>query len=207
MNNKIERTKFNINLLGDTTVGKTSIIKCYKDEEFSEEAIATIGIDFIMDEKKFDGKAYTFKIYDTAGQERYKSISENYVKIADGFLLVFSVADKKTFERIVTWLEEITESINPQEKVIYLVGNKIDLSPREVSNEEAMNFAKENNMKYFETSAKTGFGVKPLFEKLYQEIYDLNEKPDLKNKKEEKEKNIIIDKKDDVVKKKDGCSC
>ena len=202
--NDIKRTKFNINFLGDTAVGKTSIIKCYKGEEFDEGAIATIGIDYIMDKREIDGKTYTFKIYDTAGQERYKSICVSYLKIADGFLLVFSVDDKKTFKRIVKWMNEIIESINPKEKIIYLVGNKIDKNPREVSNEEAMNFAKENNIRYFETSAKTGFGVQELFKNLYQEIYDLNEKQVIKNKKQNKKENIKLDERN-AWDKQDNC--
>ena len=78
-------------------------------------------------------------------------------------------------------------------KLLNQLRNKIDKNPREVSNEEAMNFAKENNIRYFETSAKTGFGVQELFENLYQEIYDLNEKQVIKNKKQNKKENIKLD--------------
>lgn len=174
--NGIARKKFNINFLGDTTVGKTSIIKRHINKEFDENAIATIGIDNIKDEKVFDKKKYSFKIYDTAGQERYKSISVNYIKLGDGFLLVFAVDNRETFDKLENWIQNIYDSVPTEEKVIFLVGNKIDSPNRVVTKEEAEAFAKDKNFSYYETSAKTGEGVEELFDKLYNKIYDLNKK-------------------------------
>ena len=174
--NEIARKKFNINFLGDTTVGKTSIIKRHVNKTFDENAIATIGIDNIKDEKEFDKKKYSFKIYDTAGQERYKSISLNYIKLGDGFLLVFSVDNKETFDKLEEWVQNIYDSVSIDEKVIFLVGNKIDSPNRVVKREEAEAFAKNKKFRYFETSAKTGEGVEELFDELYNTIYNLNKK-------------------------------
>ena len=174
--NEIARKKFNINFLGDTSVGKTSIIKRHVNKTFDENAIATIGIDNIKDEKEFDKKKYSFKIYDTAGQERYKSISLNYIKLGDGFLLVFSVDNKETFDKLEEWIQNIYDSVSIDEKVIFLVGNKIDSPNRVVKREEAEAFAKNKNFRYFETSAKTGEGVEELFDELYNTIYNLNKK-------------------------------
>ena len=174
--NEIARKKFNINFLGDTSVGKTSIIKRHVNKTFDENAIATIGIDNIKDEKEFDKKTYSFKIYDTAGQERYKSISLNYIKLGDGFLLVFSVDNKETFDKLEEWIQNIYDSVSIDEKVIFLVGNKIDSPNRVVKREEAEAFAKNKNFRYFETSAKTGEGVEELFDELYNTIYNLNKK-------------------------------
>ena len=174
--NEIARKKFNINFLGDTSVGKTSIIKRHVNKTFDENAIATIGIDNIKDEKEFDKKKYSFKIYDTAGQERYKSISLNYIKLGDGFLLVFSVDNKETFDKLEEWIQNIYDSVSIDEKVIFLVGNKIDSPNRVVKREEAEAFAKKKNFRYFETSAKTGEGVEELFDELYNTIYNLNKK-------------------------------
>jgi small GTP-binding protein len=174
--NEIARKKFNINFLGDTSVGKTSIIKRHVNKTFDENAIATIGIDNIKDEKEFDKKKYSFKIYDTAGQERYKSISLNYIKLGDGFLLVFSVDNKETFDKLEEWVQNIYDSVSIDEKVIFLVGNKIDSPNRVVKREEAEAFAKNKNFRYFETSAKTGEGVEELFDELYNTIYNLNKK-------------------------------
>ena len=183
--NEIARKKFNINFLGDTTVGKTSIIKRHVNKTFDENAIATIGIDNIKDEKEFDKKTYSFKIYDTAGQERYKSISINYIKLGDGFLLVFAVDKRETFEKLEEWVQNIYDSVPVEEKVIFLVGNKIDSPDRVVTKEEAEAYAKKKNYTYYETSAKTGEGIEQLFDELYNKIYNLNKKAD-KNSKGEK---------------------
>ncbi len=174
--NEIARKKFNINFLGDTTVGKTSIIKRHINKTFDENAIATIGIDNLKDEKEFEKKKYSFKIYDTAGQERYKSISINYIKLGDGFLLVFAVDNRETFDKLENWIQNIYDSVPIEEKVIFLVGNKIDSPDRVVTKEEAEAFAKNKNFAYYETSAKTGEGVEKLFDELYNKIYNLNKK-------------------------------
>jgi small GTP-binding protein len=183
--NEIARKKFNINFLGDTSVGKTSIIKRHVNKTFDENAIATIGIDNIKDEKEFDKKKYSFKIYDTAGQERYKSISLNYIKLGDGFLLVFAVDKRETFDKLEEWVQNIYDSVPVEEKVIFLVGNKIDSPDRVVTKEEAEAYAKKKNFTYYETSAKTGEGIEQLFDELYNKIYNLNKKAD-KNSKGEK---------------------
>lgn len=173
MNKNIKRKKFNISLLGESEVGKTRITNCYLGKEIEEINLSTIGIESYIDVAKFDGEEYKFKIYDTAGQERYRSISKSTIKITDGFLLVFSVANKQSFTLIDYWFNSIKEEIDIKKKVIYLVGNKIDLENREVSNEEAVNYAKMKDILYFETSARTGFGVKEVFQQLYQDIYTL----------------------------------
>ena len=183
----IERLKFNIFLLGDTQVGKTSMIEALEGKPFRDTNLSTIGVDFIFKSAVFDGKKYDFKIYDTAGQERYRSISKSTIKITDGFLLVFSVNNRKSFELINYWYDSIKDVIDIKRKVIILIGNKIDLPNREVTNAEAVSFAKSKNIKYFETSAKTGFGIKEAFRELYQEIYDL-----FKSSKEKTENNIDL---------------
>ena len=191
----IKRKKFNVSLLGESEVGKR-ISNTYLGKDLDEYTLSTIGIESYMDTATFDGIEYKFKIYDTAGQERYRSISKSTIKITDGFLIVFSVANKKSFELINYWYESIQEVIDIKKKVLILIGNKIDLPDREVSNEEALEYAKAKNMKYFETSAKTGFGIKEAFKELYQDIYELFKKS------KEKSNNIELEKK---PKKKSRC--
>jgi small GTP-binding protein len=169
----IQRKKFNISLLGESQVGKTSIVKKLKNDDFSDEGLTTAGIDSYIDEAEFDGKKYKFKIFDTAGQERFKSISKTTIKFSEGFMVIFSVIDRQSFERVGEWIESIKDTVQLQTKSIYLIGNKIDVSNREVLNEEAVEYAKMNNLKYFETSAKTGHGIREVFEQLYQDIYNL----------------------------------
>ena len=173
----IQRLKFNISLLGDATVGKTCMVYSLKKFEFDENQIATIGVDEVIDEAKFDNKLYKFKIFDTAGEERYKSIVGSTLQISDAFLLVFSINNRISFERISFWIDTIRDKVNLNGKVLALVGNKIDLeNERKVSHEEASNLAKKYQMKYFETSAKTGFRIEETFHSLYEDIYNLNKK-------------------------------
>ena len=156
------RTKFNVSLLGERAVGKTSIFSVLLGKEFSENTLNTIGIESEIVSAKFDGKEYKFKIFDTAGPERYRSISSTTINLADDFLLVFGVDDKKTLETIRYWIKSIEEDCDIKKKVLFLVGNKIDIEKREITKEEALSFAKTNNIRYFETSAKTGFGIKEI---------------------------------------------
>ena len=193
MNKKIKRKKFNISLLGESEVGKTRITNVYLGKEIEEVNLTTIGIDNYMDTAQFEGNEYKFKIYDTAGQERYRSISKSTIKITDGFLLVFSVGNRESFNLINYWFDSIKEVADIRKKVIFLVGNKIDLTERQVSNEEAMNFSKMKNVKYFETSAKTNIGVKEVFQRLYKDIFDLYKAN--KETNEEENDNIRLDKK------------
>ena len=168
---KIKRTKFNVSLLGEGHVGKTCIVSVHSGREFDENTLMTVGLENVIDTYKIEGTDYKFKIFDTAGQERYRSISTQTIQIADGFLLVFSVDDKASFEHIGYWLNVIEENADIKKKVIIIVGNKIDLENRAVTNEEAANFAKERKLKYFETSAKSGIGINEVFKELYEDIY------------------------------------
>ena len=208
MNKKIKRTKFNVCLLGEGKVGKTCIVSVYTGHQFDQNTLMTVGLDNYMDIKKINGVDYKFKIFDTAGQERYRSISHQTIQISDGFLIVFSVDCKKSFEQVNYWMNIIEDNSDIKKKTLILIGNKIDLENREVSHEEAARFAKEKNMEYFETSAKTGFGIKDIFYKLYEKVYenymklendgnfqesktlilDVNKAIDDSNKKEKKEK-------------------
>ena len=206
----IKRKKFNVSILGETQVGKTNMVCVLKGQGFQPQILSTIGIDNFVDKAVFDNTEYTFKIFDTAGQERYqKVVADSTIKIADGFLMVFSVDRAETLQKINYWLNFIDQHTNLKEKVLLLVGNKIDLQNREVSNEEGFNFAKERKMKYFETSAKTGFGIKEAFQQLYKDIYDLHLSLDNKNEGNNKKQteNIVIKKEDVKVDKKKKKKC
>ena len=206
----IKRKKFNISILGETQVGKTSMILVLKGERFQEIMLSTIGIDSSIDKAVFDGQEYMFKIFDTAGQERYESIvSSTTINVSDGFLMVFSVDNAETFKKINRWLDFIEDHINIKEKPIVLVGNKVDIEKREVTNEDGLELAKQKGMKYFETSAKTGFGIKEAFHQLYKDIYEIYAKNDRLNKADnpKKKENIVIKKEDAKVEKEKKKKC
>ena len=152
--------------LGETEVGKTSIVLRYSDDKFHESKIATIGIDFKVKMIKKGNEKIKVSIYDTAGQERFKNIVKHYYKGANGVLLIFDITKRDTFEKLDYWLTDLQEnSDNLDNLFIYLIGNKIDLeAERKVSTEEANKFAQENNLSYIEVSAKTGFNIKKLFD-------------------------------------------
>ena len=171
---EIKRTKFNVSILGETQVGKTCILSVYKGVKFNEKNLSTIGMDTFLDLVNIEGKEYKFKIFDTNGQERYNSISTSTIKFADGFLVVFSVDKKSSFDRVINWIKVIENNVDIRQKAVILIGNKIDKNERKVSNEEALSFAKRKKIKYFETSAKTGFNIKEVFNEIYKDIYMLS---------------------------------
>ena len=136
----IKRTKFNVCLLGEGHVGKTCIVTKYTKNIFDDNTLMTVGVDNCMDSVTFDGNEYKIKIFDTAGQERYRSVSTNLISLSDGFFVVYAVDDRKSFECIDKWINSIEEKCNLKNKVLILVGNKNDLVKREVTKEEATQF-------------------------------------------------------------------
>ena len=155
--------------LGDTTVGKTSIVLRYSDDKFHDSSnLATIGIDFKIKQINRGGESIKISIYDTAGQERFQNIIKHYYRGANGVLLTFDISNRSSFEKLNFWLNDLKEnSDNIDELFICLIGNKLDKEDkREVSKEEANKYARENNMPYFEVSAKTGQGIKILFDEV-----------------------------------------
>jgi len=155
----IKRKKFNITLLGESAVGKTSIFNCLQNKDFREDVTGTIGLDSFIVDEFFNGKKYKFKIFDT-GAERYRSMSNTTIMYSEGFMVIFSVINRESFERIGEWIDNIKNIVDISKKPIFLIGNKIEAPNRQVLNEEAVEYSKINNLKYFETSAKTGYGIK-----------------------------------------------
>ena len=146
--------------LGDSTVGKTSIILRFTKDKYSQNRLATIGVDFKSQIMQVDNSRVKVLIWDTAGQERFKNIASQYYNGGDGAILVFDITNKSTFDRITYWLDELNQKKNINEMALVLVGNKIDLKEnREVTFEDAELFAKQNNIKYFETSAEENIGI------------------------------------------------
>ena len=149
-------------IIGDSSVGKTSLITRYTNGTFKEEYLATIGLDFYSKEEIIDNKTINIKLWDTAGQERFKSLTQNYFKNAEGVLLTYDITNSASFENLKDWISSIKNNMEGKNYFIpiIIIGNKIDMEEsREINKEDAQKFAKENNYKYFETSAKTGEGV------------------------------------------------
>ncbi|KAJ3438859.1 ras and ef-hand domain-containing protein [Anaeramoeba flamelloides] len=149
-------------MLGDCSVGKSSILIKFSEDKFSESVESTVGAAFAS-KSIFNGeKEITLQIWDTAGQERFHSLSLLYYRETHGAIVVYDITSKASFERAKLWIEEIRENIDNKAQIA-LVGNKIDKQKRIISTEKGSNFAKGQGLLFFETSAKTGFGVNKIF--------------------------------------------
>ena len=160
--------------LGETEVGKTSIIRRYIHNIFDESILSTIGLNFSYKEVKLkNGKSLKIKLIDTAGQEKYKALAKSYFKNADAVLFVFAINDKHSFDNIKNWINLFNENHNGKEGIpMYLIGNKSD-QEREVQKEAIDEFIIENKYKYFETSAKENIGIDELFQELSEDLYKI----------------------------------
>ena len=146
-------------VLGSSSVGKTCILVRGFDNRFVSSNVSTVGIDFKTKFFKFDDTKVKVNYIDTAGQEIFKSISLNYLKGADGAILVFDITNKETFDLINSWIEDIKEN-NQMNIGKILIGNKVDLEEsREVDKSDGEQLAKKLECPYFETSAKTGENI------------------------------------------------
>ena len=178
--NNIKRTYISIGTIGDSQVGKSAMTEIYLNREFSEEYLTTIGININTKDTKIiingEEKEIKVKIWDTAGQEKFKSISTQYIKNCDGILLIYAINNKKTFENIENWLNEIENKKKKNNIPLVLIGNKIDLEKeREVSFQEGEKLAQIYNMEFFECSAKDKINVNESFNCLIELIFQLYE--------------------------------
>jgi len=149
--------------VGDSSVGKSCLLLQFTDKRFKQSHDLTIGVEFGARTIPIDQQAVKLQIWDTAGQESFRSITRSYYRGSIGALLVYDVTKRATFENLQKWLEEMRENAYSKMTII-LVGNKVDLeSEREVSTEEGTQFAKKNNLLFFETSAKTSLNVEKAF--------------------------------------------
>ena len=157
--------EFGVILLGNSSVGKTSILNKFVDDIFSNKTQCTIDVGLKLKNLKIDKNLYAqLNIYDTAGQEKYRSLTKSYYNRANGIILVFDLTNENSFNDLNSWMREINDNVGNVE--IILVGNKSDLGNRQVTKYKAENYAKEKNLKYIETSAKEGTNILLLFEDL-----------------------------------------
>ena len=157
-------------LVGDSGVGKTSMLLRFSDNSYQERFVSTIGVDFRCKNIHHEGKNVRLQIWDTAGQDKFQSITSGYYRGAEGVLLVFDITRPLTFERIRYWREQVKDKIL-REVPILLVGNKVDLSvEREISYKDAEELAESMGISYMECSSKMNEGIDEVFVELIDKI-------------------------------------
>ena len=150
--------------LGESGVGKTKILVIYKDNIYEDSNIATIGVECKYKIIKYEKKSIKLLMYDTAGQEKFKSIVSNYYNNTDGVILVYDISNERSFSKIQYLINEIKSNSNIDNSTFILFGNKNDLEEeRKVSFEEGKEYAEQNRFQFLEGSAKTGNNIKELF--------------------------------------------
>ena len=171
--NEGKEEKINILTLGNTAVGKTTYIIKYTENTFQQVHLITTGLDFKT--KKItlpNNKDYLLFLYDTAGEEKYKSISLNLIKNADGILLFYDITDKSSFNSISGWIENIYNQ-KDQHFPLILLGNKCDLEEeRKVSKEEGEKLANQFGIKFYEISNKDGINIEEPCTELIDKIIE-----------------------------------
>jgi Ras-related protein Rab-1A len=167
---------FKLLLIGDSGVGKSSIMLQYVDQTFTDTHVSTIGVDFKIITSTVNDKICKLQIWDTAGQERFKTITSSYYRGAHGIIVVYDTTNRESYDNVKIWLEEAHRLVSGDPNFI-LIGNKSDLSEkRKVSKEEAEEFATDNSIAFIETSAKTNVNVSNLFETLCVDMFRKKEK-------------------------------
>ena len=154
---------YKVVFLGEGRVGKTSIGKRWVEGKFDSGTRSTVSAAFFQKKVQYTTKSFDIQLWDTAGQEEFHSLAPIYYKDAQAAILVFSVTDSKSFERVQQWKKELSASRGDSIKIV-ICGNKVDLpSQRCVKREDGENLAKQYGAQYFEVSAKTGEGIDNMF--------------------------------------------
>ena len=157
-------------IIGDSAVGKSNILLRYIHDKFNEDFQSTIGVEFGAKNLKIEDKIYRIQIWDTAGQETFRSITRAYYKNSVCACVVYDITNRNSFQNIKSWIEDCRKQ-SPKTVFLVLIGNKVDLeNRREVSYEEGSIYAQKNGMLFFETSAKTGKNIEEIFIKSSNEI-------------------------------------
>ena len=171
---KVKTLETKIVLLGDVSVGKTSIASRYCKNSFNDYHINTIGGAYQQQKVVLDnGNMVKLHIWDTSGQERFRAMTNLYYRDAQVAILTYDVTNEQTLDNLQYWLDELNDKVGQDNMLLFLAGNKIDVeaSGKKVPTSKGKQFAEEHNMIFYETSAKTGAGVKELFQAIAQKEY------------------------------------
>ncbi|PIC40889.1 hypothetical protein B9Z55_008485 [Caenorhabditis nigoni] len=163
-------TTLKILIIGESGVGKSSLMLRFVDDVFDPEQAATIGVDFRVTSMTIDGNRVKLAIWDTAGQERFRTLTPSYYRGAQGVICVYDVTSRSSFEKLNHWMTEVDTYCTNDNVIKMMVANKIDMPNRTVTREEGLKFAKRHRTLFIEASAKTKEGVQCTFEELIEKI-------------------------------------
>jgi small GTP-binding protein len=159
-------------LLGDSDVGKSSLLMRFCEEKFGPNFVTTIGVDFKWKQVERNGKKLKLQVWDTAGQERFRTITPAYYRAAKGVVITYNVTNKESFDNVEYWIEDLAQHGDAQVQRI-LVGNKSDLEDdRKVSKADGEALAAKNDMLFFETSAKLSTNVDEAFLQIADQVVE-----------------------------------
>jgi len=159
-------------IIGESCVGKSSLMLRFTDDAFDEQQCTTIGVDFKTKTMDIDDVKFKLAIWDTAGQERFRTLTSSFYRDAVGAILMYDVTNRITFDKLDMWLNEVEINGNKSNMVKMLVGNKIDRPDRQVAREEGLNFARKHRMLFVEASAKTSENVVHVFDEIVRKIVE-----------------------------------
>uniref|UniRef100_A0A4W6EFW4 RAB41, member RAS onco family n=1 Tax=Lates calcarifer TaxID=8187 RepID=A0A4W6EFW4_LATCA len=196
--------KFKLVFLGEQSVGKTSLITRFMYDSFDNTYQATIGIDFLSKTMYLEDRTVRLQLWDTAGQERFRSLIPSYIRDSTIAVVVYDITNLNSFQQTSKWIDDVRTE-RGSDVIIMLVGNKTDLADkRQVSVEAAERKARELNVMYIETSAKTGYNVKQLFRRVAAALPGMDSTPE---KSKEDMIDIKLEKQPEMTVTESSCSC
>ena len=184
---------YKVVVLGELSVGKTSLFLRLCKDSFVEKECSTIGAAFYVHKMVVDGREFKLEVWDTAGQERFRTtLPPMYYKRASGAVVAFDITNKESLEKLRPWIDELKQNAPPDVKII-LVGTKSDLDDRRAVDTDTINqFCEEFGIPYFETSAKTGAGVVEAFTALVRMLPDLPSQNDNSDEGDNSSRKCIV---------------
>ncbi|XP_056295606.1 ras-related protein Rab-41 isoform X3 [Pseudoliparis swirei] len=196
--------KFKLVFLGEQSVGKTSLITRFMYDSFDNTYQATIGIDFLSKTMYLEDRTVRLQLWDTAGQERFRSLIPSYIRDSTIAVVVYDITNLNSFQQTSKWIDDVRTE-RGSDVIIMLVGNKTDLADkRQITTEEGEQRAKELNVMFIETSAKTGYNVKQLFRRVAAALPGMDSTPE---KSKEDMIDIKLEKQPEMNVTESSCSC
>jgi len=206
-NNNNNEILIKILLLGESGVGKTSILLKYTENKFSKSYLPTIGIDYKTKILEINNHNIKIKIWDTAGQEKFRNLTSTYFVNSNGIFIIFDLGDKLSFDRINDWMKQINYYLYSIDVPIVLLGNKYDNHNREVNEKIIEDLSNFYHFKYFNVSALKNIGINEAFNYMINEILKKNGVKDIVIEKDFKSFNLEKNKSKNEKKKKKNCIC